>query len=104
MWLCDKLPKDLPTTRIIIYGYDSELVGSDSFQDLEALGTGLRTLISSIRPRSPTTAVSNTMHCYLFEANKELEKRKPLFFIAHSLGGLVVKQVFYGSELYVLHY
>lgn len=44
MWLCDDLPNDLATTRIIIYGYESQLYGSQSFQDLEALATTLRTL------------------------------------------------------------
>jgi hypothetical protein len=42
MWLCDDLPNDLATTRIIIYGYESQLHGGRSFQDLEALATTLR--------------------------------------------------------------
>ena len=42
MWLCDDLPNDLATTRIIIYGYESQVHGSQSCQDLEAFATTLR--------------------------------------------------------------
>lgn len=49
MWLRDSLPHDLPGARILIYGYDSHLVGSQSFQDMEALATQFRTHIAAIR-------------------------------------------------------
>ncbi|KFZ11275.1 hypothetical protein V502_07637 [Pseudogymnoascus sp. VKM F-4520 (FW-2644)] len=68
MWLCDDLPYDLATTRIIIYGYESQLYGSKSFQGLEALASTLRTSL------------------------QDITERKPLFFIAHSLGGLIFKE------------
>ena len=42
MWLCDDLPYDLTTTRIIIYGYESQLHRSESFQGLEDLAKTLR--------------------------------------------------------------
>jgi hypothetical protein len=42
MWLRDSLSHDLPSACIIIYGYDTQLHGSRSFQDLEALGGSLR--------------------------------------------------------------
>ena len=48
MWLCDDLPYDLATTRIIIYGYESQLHGSQSFQGLEALASTLRTSLQNI--------------------------------------------------------
>lgn len=57
MWLCDDLPYDLPKARIIIYGYESTLHGSDSFQDLEAFGSQLRTSISSIQSISQKVAL-----------------------------------------------
>jgi len=49
MWLRDSLPYDLPGVRILLYGYDSHLVGSQSFQGLEALATEFRTHIATIR-------------------------------------------------------
>lgn len=38
MWLRDGLPKSLPSARVHIYGYDSHLQNSDSFQNLQDLG------------------------------------------------------------------
>ncbi|OBT66968.1 hypothetical protein VE03_04238 [Pseudogymnoascus sp. 23342-1-I1] len=68
MWLCDDLQYDLKTARIIIYGYETQLHDSQSFQGLEALASTLR------------------------ESLRIITERKPLFFIAHSLGGLIVKE------------
>jgi hypothetical protein len=55
MWLRDSLPYELPGVRILTYGYDSHLVGSQSFQGVEALATEFRTQIAAIRK---TTNVS----------------------------------------------
>jgi hypothetical protein len=55
MWLRDSLPCELPGVRILTYGYDSHLVGSQSFQGVEALATEFRTQIAAIRK---TTNVS----------------------------------------------
>jgi hypothetical protein len=49
MWLRDSLPYDLPGVRILTYGYDSHLSGSQSFQGMEALATEFRTHIAAIR-------------------------------------------------------
>ncbi|RDW82749.1 hypothetical protein BP6252_03861 [Coleophoma cylindrospora] len=68
MWLRDSLPHDIKSCRVLIYGYNTQVQGSQSFQDLEALGSTLRTSIES------------------------MNEVKPLIFIAHSLGGLIVKQ------------
>ncbi|KAI9660882.1 MAG: hypothetical protein M1821_009209 [Bathelium mastoideum] len=70
MWLRDQLPNDLENAQIYLYGYDSHLVESDSFQDIHILAVGLRTSISRLKDFPP----------------------RPILFIAHSLGGLLVKQ------------
>lgn len=49
MWLCDSLPRDLDGARILMYGYDSRVPGSRSFQDLKALGTAFRVTIEKLR-------------------------------------------------------
>jgi hypothetical protein len=49
MWLRDSLPTDLPGIRILLYGYETHLYGSRSFQDLEGLAAALRTDLEAIR-------------------------------------------------------
>lgn len=79
MWLRDALPHHItqerdqkPCARVMIYGYESSLPQSPSAQNLEDLATSfynsILDLASDPRP-------------------------KPIIFIAHSLGGLVLKQV-----------
>ncbi|KAL7917378.1 hypothetical protein ACQKWADRAFT_324692 [Trichoderma austrokoningii] len=71
MWLRDALPKDIPTARIMIYGYNSTIASSTSMQNLEDLATSFRdSLLPLVR--------SDTL--------------RPIIFIGHSLGGLIVKQ------------
>ncbi|KAH8891942.1 hypothetical protein GQ53DRAFT_647556, partial [Thozetella sp. PMI_491] len=79
MWLRDALPYDIkgeghnnPPARVIVYGYESNLEQRDSFQSIEDLGTAFRS--SLLRLVGAGTI-------------------RPIIFIAHSLGGLVVKQV-----------
>src|ERR1700722_3687950 len=49
MWLRDSLPRDLPETRILVYGQDTRLHKSESFQNTKDLGIQLRNSISNIR-------------------------------------------------------
>lgn len=72
MWLRDALPHDLPGARVLIYGYDTRLAESNSFQNLEDVALTFRaSLRVALGSRPPD---------------------RPLIFIAHSLGGLVLKQ------------
>jgi len=77
MWLRDALLRDLPTSRIMLYGYDTKLHNSHTFQDLEALASTLRLDLRTLATQDSPNAKPS---------------RKPLIFIAHSLGGIVVKE------------
>ena len=77
MWLCDSLPNDLPNTRIMLYGYDTEVAGSHSFQKLEDLASTLRSTLQTLVPE---------------EEVRQRYRIRPIVFVAHSLGGLVFKE------------
>lgn len=62
MWLRDSLPHDLPGIRVLIYGYDSHLAGSNSFQDLEAIASSFRTSIGSIRRQATVSSRKGENH------------------------------------------
>ena len=49
MWLRDALPLDVPHARILIYGYDTRLIRSSSFQSLTDLGKALQIDMKGIR-------------------------------------------------------
>ncbi|KAJ5366817.1 hypothetical protein N7541_000758 [Penicillium brevicompactum] len=70
MWLHDFFKVDFPRCRTMIYGYDAQISGPGN-QTLIDYGRGLQDAITGIR---------NT---------KKLQQR-PIFFIAHSLGGIIL--------------
>ncbi|KAF6811391.1 hypothetical protein CPLU01_15120 [Colletotrichum plurivorum] len=49
VWLRDFLPRDIPNARVLIYGYDTKLLGSDSRQSIEDMSIMLLNLLSSFR-------------------------------------------------------
>jgi alpha-beta hydrolase superfamily lysophospholipase len=79
MWLRDALPyhlthedTDLSMARVMTYGYESTVAQSKNMQNLEDLATSFHhSLLPLISARSV----------------------KPVVLVAHSLGGLIVKQV-----------
>ncbi|EMT69606.1 Protein SERAC1 [Fusarium odoratissimum] len=71
VWLRDALPSDIPNARILTYGYNSQLVGSESFQSLTDLGRTLQVDLEGIH---------------------DLNQARSILFIGHSLGGLVIKE------------
>ncbi|KAI1087501.1 hypothetical protein F5B19DRAFT_475367 [Rostrohypoxylon terebratum] len=72
MWIRDALPKSLPHLRPILYGYDSRLIQSHSFQSTFDLAVALIDQLEANGWESPTCM--------------------PLAFIAHSMGGIILKQ------------
>lgn len=71
MWLSESLPRDMPTARVMLYGYDSGLQDSTSFAALDNLAGSLRTsILHLLRSRD----------------------QRRLILIGHSLGGLLIKE------------
>lgn len=80
-WLRDFLPEDLPTARIMSLGYDSRVAFSSSVGNIERFADQLLAYLNRER-KEPTT------------------QDRPLIFICHSMGGLVMKQVYHPSRSY----
>ncbi|KAK3353279.1 hypothetical protein B0T25DRAFT_207363 [Lasiosphaeria hispida] len=76
MWLSESLLRDMPTARVMIYGYESGLQDSISFAGLDDLAGSLRVAIRHL-----------------------LKEQKHLILIGHSLGGLLIKEALTESNL-----
>ncbi|RPB14008.1 hypothetical protein P167DRAFT_534622 [Morchella conica CCBAS932] len=73
MWLRDFLPDEISQSRIMTYGYNSDILDTDSVAGIRAYGLSLLNIINDMRTTSK-------------------EKKRPIIFICHSLGGIVVKE------------
>lgn len=72
MWLRDIIPTDLPHARFLTYGYDTKLAGSTSNARISDYAKEFLATIIDARRGDP---------------------HRPIIFIGHSLGGLVIKEV-----------
>ncbi|KAH6841212.1 hypothetical protein CC77DRAFT_946574 [Alternaria alternata] len=70
MWLRDFLSRDLPCCRTMIYGYNSKL-SSHGIDKIIDYSRGLREELKKVR-------------------DTEESRQRPLFFIAHSFGGIIL--------------
>lgn len=74
LWLRDFLPRDIPQARILLYGYNSRIVNSQS-----------RSILADFS--SNFIAKFNAMRAHSHSENR------PVIFIGHSLGCLMIKEV-----------
>ncbi|KAK2863661.1 hypothetical protein FQN49_004117 [Arthroderma sp. PD_2] len=72
MWLNDLLPKELPNARIMTYGYCAKFDDFTAHQDIRTIAENLLQQLSGIR--------------------QDKVSKRPLVFVCHSLGGIVVKK------------
>ena len=73
-WLKDFLPHDVPNARVMTFGYNADAAFGNTTADI---ADHAKSLLSSLIDKR--------------EENDEL--RRPIIFIGHSLGGIVIKQV-----------
>ncbi len=76
-WLENDLAKAIPNARILSYGYDSKIF-SKSVADISEFAT---LLLEQILARRSTPT----------------ERKRPLLFLCHSLGGIIFKKVLTGK-------
>lgn len=72
MWLRDSLPLSAEGIQVFLYGYDSEHQGSNGPTSIESIAISF---ISGLR-----------------DIGRSALSAKPVVFLAHSLGGVVLKQ------------
>ena len=72
LWLRDYLPEEVPSARIMTFGYDSTVAFSNSVARIEDKALDLLNRLGAQRDESTS--------------------RRPVVFICHSLGGIVVKK------------
>ncbi|KAI1085938.1 P-loop containing nucleoside triphosphate hydrolase protein [Rostrohypoxylon terebratum] len=80
-WLRDLLPKDLPTVRILTWGYDANTHASDRVSCQYLYDHALDLVADLTRKRTLTESTE-----------------RPIIFVAHSLGGIVVKSALIHSD------
>jgi hypothetical protein len=73
VWLRDFAPQDIPRARFITYGYNTAVVASDNNQGVHELASTLLDGLAIFRRRTQT-------------------QQRPLLFVCHSLGGVVLKE------------
>lgn len=74
MWIRDALPDLVPNVRFVLYGYETTLAGSKSFQSVSDIALSF---IHTLQQGGWASA-----------------GHRKLLFLAHSLGGIVLKEAF----------
>ncbi|KAK4450538.1 hypothetical protein QBC34DRAFT_484415 [Podospora aff. communis PSN243] len=77
VWPRDLLPEVFPKARVLSFGYNGDMYRNDSVAGIRDLG---RSLLS-----------------YLTTKRQGIDPDRPIIFVAHCLGGLIVKQFFFGT-------
>ena len=75
MWLKHLLPALVPNARILKFNYDSSYLVNAPRESLRSLGERLANTIRNLRAKEEHTA------------------KRPIIFIGHSFGGIVIQKV-----------
>ncbi|OTB11225.1 hypothetical protein K445DRAFT_26789 [Daldinia sp. EC12] len=77
LWLKDFLPEKLPTARVLLFGYNSNVAFQTATAGVREQAENLLNRLEGARTGDPT---------------------RPLIFICHSLGGIIVKRALFHSN------
>ncbi|CAI6340753.1 unnamed protein product [Periconia digitata] len=82
-WIRDGLGKDLPQCRLLTYAYDASIMPTPE------------------NPRHPLFEHATNLHRALKTHLEKEENARPIIFISHNMGGILVKQVLVESAMSV---
>lgn len=89
-WLRDLLPHDLRKARILSWGYDAN-THSRSRVSCQYLFDHAPTLVSDLCLKRQITDVQSGQTRHQTKAKLRQTRKRPIVFVAHSLGGIIVK-------------
>lgn len=94
LWLRDHLPGVLPNARIFTYGYDGRTHGTTpmSCQSLHDLALGFIADLSLVR-RTTKVKKPDIEECTWTDTSYSQTEERPIIFLAHSIGGIILKSV-----------
>ena len=91
LWLRDCLSVDIPNARILVYGYDADTRSRECVSTQTIYQHADKLVKSAARERIDAPRVST--RTLPAEEIPLKPSQRPIIFIAHSLGGIVLKQV-----------
>ncbi|KAH8648214.1 hypothetical protein BGZ60DRAFT_553049, partial [Tricladium varicosporioides] len=77
LWLKDFLPNDIPNARVLLFGYNANV--------------GFKRSIAGVREQADNLL-------FLLRQKRRLSPERPIIFICHSLGGLIVKRALVNAK------
>lgn len=83
-WPRNLLPEDFPQARIMVYGYDTKVT---------------KYMSAATNQNGVYHHSKDLLHALAREREQEQELHRPLIFIAHSLGGIIVKEMLARSSV-----
>lgn len=117
LWPKELLPKDVPKSRIYLFGYDTGITHWDQNEiqrtDIHSDADDLSAKLDAERSKTITVSRSSFPLRALFQPQPDqrstvfhqalssligIKKDRPIIFIAHSLGGLVAAQILVHGE------
>jgi hypothetical protein len=116
MWLRDFLPEDLRNVcdgnapcfaRVITFGYNVSVYSKAASQRSSTFAEDLLSALHDSRPGSSVSIPLSSLQFTLLLGLTNSQNRRPIIFVGHSLGGIVIKKVessarfFTTSELHV---